>query len=181
MPKIFKVLDHLTVVYDWTYKIVMFICKILLIADILITTLAVAGRYISFIPAPAWSEQMVLTFMVYMAVLSAALGIRKGSHIRMTALDNKLPKKLTMSLDIVADLAVLALGIIMISTGVDVCNSPLARFGKYESIPTLSRVWMYIPIPVAGVSMVLFEIEAIYRHIRAFFVKEEPEAAKEVQ
>ncbi|MDO4483304.1 MAG: TRAP transporter small permease [Clostridia bacterium] len=179
MPKIFKTLDKLEVVYDWTYKIVMFICKILLIADIAITVLSVLGRYVSFIPAPAWGEQMVLTFMVYMAVLSAALGIRRGAHIRMTALDNKLPKKLIKVLDIVADVAVLVLAVIMIQTGLNICNSPLAKFGKYESIPTLSRVWMYLPVPVAGVSMILFEIEAIYRHIKAFFVQEEP--AKEVQ
>lgn len=178
MPRIFKVLDHLEPIYDWTYKIVMFICKILLIADILITALAVAGRYIPFIPAPAWSEQMVLTFMVYMAVLSAALGIRKGSHIRMTAFDNKLPANVLKTLDIIADIAVMALGIIMLTSGIDVCNSPLAKFGKYESIPTLSRVWMYVPIPVAGVSMIVFEIESIYRHIKGFFVKEEK---KEVQ
>lgn len=29
-----------------------------------------------------WGEQMVLTFMVYMAVLSAALAIRTNGHIR---------------------------------------------------------------------------------------------------
>ena len=178
MPKIFKTLDHLEPIYDWTYKIVMFICKILLIADILITSLAVAGRYIPFIPAPAWSEQMVLTFMVYMAVLSAALGIRKGAHIRMTAFDSKLPKNLLKILDILADVAVLALGVIFLTSGIDVCNSPLAKFGKYESIPTLSRVWMYMPIPVAGVSMIVFEIEAIYRHIKSFFIDDEK---KEVQ
>ena len=173
MPKIFKILDKLEVVYNWTYKIVMFICKFLLVADILITSYAVLGRYVPFIPDPAWSEQLVLTFMVYMAVLSAALGIRKGAHIRMTAFDSKLPPKVLKTLDILADLAVLALGIIMLTTGIEVVNSPLAKFGKYESIPSLSRVWMYIPMPVAGVSMILFEIESIYRHIKSFFVKEE--------
>ena len=88
MPKIFKVLDKIRPLYDWTYKIVMFICKVLLIVDILITTMAVCGRYISFIPDPAWSEQVVLTCMIYMAVLSATLAIRRNAHIRMTALDN---------------------------------------------------------------------------------------------
>ena len=44
MPKIFKVLDKIRPLYDWTYKIVMFICKVLLIVDILITTMAVCGR-----------------------------------------------------------------------------------------------------------------------------------------
>ena len=173
MPKVFQVLDKIKPVYDITYKVVMFLCKILLIADILITSMSVLGRYVSFIPDPAWSEQMVLTLMVYMAVLSATLAIRNGAHIRMTVFDAKLPKNVVKVLDVVADVAVLALGIIMLKYGLDVCNSPLAKFGKYESLPQLSRVWMYAPIPLAGATMIIFEIEQIYGHIKAFFVARE--------
>lgn len=61
MPEIFKTIDKIKPAYDFTYKAVMVICKLLLIADILITTMAVAGRYIPFIPDPAWSEEVVLT------------------------------------------------------------------------------------------------------------------------
>ncbi len=55
--------------------------------------------------------------MCYMAVLSAALAIRRGSHIRMTALDTYLPKNLIKALDILADLSILALAIIMLTVG----------------------------------------------------------------
>ena len=158
--------------YSWTYKIVMFICKILLIVDILVTSMAVAGRYISFIPDPAWSEQVVLTCMVYMAVLSATLAIRTNSHIRMTVFDQYLPKNVVKTLDVVSDIAVMVLGYILLTKGIEVCQSPLAKFGKYESLPWLSRVWMYIPIPLAGGSMIIFEIEQLVDHIKAFFVKE---------
>ena len=79
MPKIFTTLDKIKPAYDVTYKVVLFICKILLIVDILITTMSVVGRYVPFIPDPAWSEEVVLTCMSYMAVLSAALAIRRGA------------------------------------------------------------------------------------------------------
>lgn len=177
MPAFFKTLDKLRPVYEWTYRILMFVCKLLLIGDILITSMAVAGRYISFIPDPAWSEQMVLTMMVYMAVLSAALAIRRRAHIRMTAFDNKLPKNVIKALDVLSDLAVLTLGVILLVEGAKVCNSPLAKFGKYESIPTLSRVWMYLPIPIAGGSMIIFEMEQIFQHIEAFFIADETKEA----
>ena len=39
MPKIFTTLDKIKPAYDITYKVVLFICKILLIADIAITTM----------------------------------------------------------------------------------------------------------------------------------------------
>ena len=178
MPKIFQTLDKIRPVYNVTYKVVMVICKLLLIADILITTFAVIGRYVPFIPNPSWTEQVVLTLMVYMAVLSATLAIRTDSHIRMTALDRFLPKKLIMVLDVLADLAVMTLGVLMLVYGWKVCQSPLAKFGKYESMPWLSRFWMYFPIPVAGVGMIIFELEAVYNHIKAFFVPAEKEGEK---
>ena len=60
----------------------------------------------------------------------------------------------------------------MLVYGIIVCQSPLARFGKYESIPTLSRVWMYLPIPIAGAGMIIFELEQIFQHIETFFKKD---------
>ena len=85
VPQIFRSLEKIKPLYDWTYKILMFVCRILLIGDILITCWSVAGRYIPFITDPHWSEEVVLTLMVYMTVLSASLAIRRAAHIRMTA------------------------------------------------------------------------------------------------
>ena len=155
-----------------TYKAVMVLCKLLLIVDILITTMAVAGRYISFIPDPAWSEEVVLTCMSYMAVLSAALAIRRGAHIRMTALDQYLPAKLVKSLDILADIAVLDLAVIMLTVGWKYASG-IGSKGTYVSMPKVSRFWMYFPVPLAGAAMLIFEIEALYNHIKSLFVKEE--------
>jgi len=172
MPEIFNKIDKIKPAYDVVYKITMVICKLLLIADIAITSMAVCGRYIPFIPDPAWSEQVVLTLMSYMAVLSAALAIRNGSHIRMTALDIYLPKALIRFLDILADVAVLILAVIMITVGWQYALTIGGR-GAYESMPWLSRFWMYFPVPLAGVAMLVFEIEAIYNHIKGIFVKED--------
>ena len=172
MPAIFEKIDKIKPAYDITYKVVMFICKILLIADILITSMSVAGRYIPFIPDPAWSEEVVLTCMSYMAVLSAALAIRRGAHIRMTALDPYLPKTLVKILDVIADLAVLILAVIMITVGWKYASG-IGSKGTYVSMPKVSRFWMYFPVALAGVAMLIFELEALYNHIKVFFVKEE--------
>ena len=171
MPALFRTLEKIKPVYDWTYKILMFICKLLLIGDIIITAWAVAGRYIPFISDPHWSEEIVLTLMVYMAVLSATLAIRRGAHIRMTAFDSYLPKKtLLVSADILADIAVLVLGVVLVYYGVKFCNSPLSLRGKYASLP-LSKFWQYLPIPVAGIGMIIFEVEQIFLHIEALYLE----------
>ena len=178
MPAFFKALEKIKPVYDWTYKIMMFICKLLLIGDILITSWAVAGRYIPFISDPHWSEEIVLTLMAYMAVLSATLAIRRRAHIRMTAFDTYLPKKVLVISDLLADIAVMVLGVVLVIYGIRFCNSPLSIRGKYASIPTLSKFWQYLPIPVAGVGMIVFELEQVFLHLEELFVKDkEKEAA----
>ncbi len=171
-PAFFRTLEKLRPLYDWTYKILMFVCRILLIGDIFITVWSVAGRYIPFITDPHWSEEIVLTLMVYMTVLSASLAIRRGAHIRMTAFDNYLPPKVIKVLDLIADIAVLALGVVLVIYGIRFCNSPLSLRGKYASLPKLSKFWQYLPVPVAGVSMIIFELEQIFRHLEAFWVKD---------
>ena len=175
--KVFHALDKIKVVYDIAEKIMMFLCKILLIADILITCYIVIGRYVNFIPAPVWGEQVVLTLMVYMAVLSATLAIRKNAHIRMTCFDRYLPKTLLNVLELVSDILVMILGYVMLKYGWDSAYKMLIRNTKYDSLPWLSRFWMYFPVPVAGAGMIIFEIEQLYQHIKGFFINEEKEVA----
>lgn len=172
MPAIFNTLDKIKPAYDVLYKVILFICKILLIADILITSYSVLGRYVSFINDPSWSEEVVLTLMSYMAVLSAALAIRRGAHIHMDVFDQYLPKNVVKFLDLLADVCVLALAIVMLVVGWQYASGIGAK-GSYVSMPFLSRFWMYAPVPLAGLVMIVFLIEKIYNDIKAFFVKEE--------
>lgn len=171
MAGFFKAVDKFKPVYDVAYKIVLFLCKLLLVADILITCMSVLGRYVPFIPDPAWSEEVVLTLMSYMAVLSAALAIRRNAHIRMTAFDRYLPSAVIKALDVISDLCVFALAIVMVVVGWKYAST-LGAKGSYVSMPSVSRFWMYFPIPIAGVAMIVFELEALYNHIKNIFVKE---------
>lgn len=171
MAAFFQKVDRLKPLYDVTYKAVLLLCKLLLVADILITSMSVLGRYVPFVPDPAWSEEIVLTLMAYMAVLSAALAIRRGAHIRMTALDRYLPKGLIKALDLLADLCVMLLAVVMLVVGWQYAVKIGAR-GVYVSMPKLSRFWMYFPIPVAGFAMIVFELEALYGHVKSILLKE---------
>lgn len=172
MQNFFATIDRFKRVYDIVYAVILFTCKILLIADIAITTLTVLGRYVSFIPDPVWSEEVILTLMTYMAVLSAALAIRRGAHIRMSALDHYLPPKVLNSLDLLSDIAVMALALVMIVVGFRYALG-IGSKGTYISMPFLSKFWMYFPIPLAGCAMLVFQLESMYNHIRKFFINEE--------
>ena len=171
MQTFFSKVDKLKPVYDVVFKAAMNLCKALLIIDILITSYSIIGRYVPFIDDPAWSEEIVLTCMSYMAVLSAALAIRRGAHIRMTAFDRYLPKKLLTVSDLIADAAVMVLAVVMLVVGMQYATGIGAK-ATYVSLPEISKFWMYFPVPLAGIFMIIFELEAIYNHIKEFFIKE---------
>jgi len=176
-------MEKLKLFYDWMYKVTLFICKVLLVADILVVCFTVLGRYVSFIPDPTWTEEITLTLMSYMAVLSGALAIRRGAHIRMTSFDRYLPKKLINVLDILADIAILALAYVMIVEGFKYADG-IGGKGFYPSLPWLSKKVMYMPIPVAGIAMVIFELESLVNNIRRLMGKKvyvEKEATLEEQ
>lgn len=160
MPAFFQGLKKIEPVYEWVYKIFMLICKLMLVADILITTWIVIARYITAIPTPSWGEDVILTLMAYMAVLSAALAIRRNAHIRMTSFDIYLPKKFVEFLDLVADVAVCVLAIIMLTVGLKFAIG-IGSVGYYSSMPSVSKFWQYFPIPLAGIAMLFFELERI--------------------
>ena len=172
MPDVFIKLRKFEKVYNFVYSVFMLICKLLLVADILITSWIVLARYIKVIPAPNWGEELILTLMSYMAVLSAALAIKRNAHIRMTAFDRYLPEKMIITLDLVADLAVLALAVVMLTTGWSYATG-LGAKGTFISMPWLSKFWQYFPIPLAGLAMIFFEIERIVLDVERYFIREE--------
>ena len=154
--------------YQRLYDFVMIICKLLLIADIAITSMAVAGRYISFIPDPAWSEELVLTCMIYMALISASLAIKRQAHIRMTALDMYLPKVVVKILDVFGDLVVLAFAALITVVGFQYAMK-VGQNSMYTSLPWLSKFWLYVPVPIAGAAMILFQIPLLIEHAKRLF------------
>jgi len=167
---LFERLDKALPFYHWIYQLVLLLCKIILIVVILATSFAVLGRYIPQIPNPVWTEELVVTAMAYLAVLSASLAIRKRSHIKMSAFDRFLPKKMIVITDIIADLAVLALAIIFIRYGWAFAVR-MGSFARFTSLP-ITRFWTHFPIPLAGVFMIIFEIESLYLNVKRFCGRE---------
>lgn len=178
MSKLKKGLDAL-------YEIDLFLCKIFLIADVLITSYAVLGRYcqqlaikhgalqwLSFIKDPAWSEEIVLTCMIYMAFLSAALAIRRRAHIRMTSMDRYLPVKVVQALDVFGDVLVLLFSIAILAEGAGYVMA-ISQKSFYVSLPWLSRMWLYLPVPLSAVGMVIFQVEVFADHVRVLLGKGE--------
>ncbi len=148
--------------YDGFHKGILVPCKCLLIIEIVIAALVVVTRYMPGIVVPTWSEETILTCMVYMAMLSAAMGLRRHAHIRMTAFDPFLPQKAVKVLDLFGYFVVLAFALVMVVEGWKFAVSMGAK-GAYASMPFLSKFWLYFPIPLSGLVTCVVELEQIFK------------------
>ena len=92
------------------------------------------------------------------------VGIGLAGMLTSTVLAVKATPK---ALDILADFAVLVLAVIMMTQGWTYAIS-IGSKGTYVSMTWLSRFWMYFPICLAGVAMIVFEIEAIQESVKSF-------------
>lgn len=154
-------MDKVKKFFDAVYWFFMTICKIGFIGMVVLTTYCIINRY--FIKDPCtWGEPVVLMFMVYMSMISAALAIRKDTHIRMQIVDMFLPKKVVAVMCGFAQVLIFCFGVFMIIYG----NKFAVLAGR--NIMTgvgIKSMWLYVSIPVAGVAMCLMELERFINFI----------------
>lgn len=168
MDGFFKALDKLKPIYDFVDKAIMLFCKLLLTAEIVICSYVVFCRFIGRhigLESPAWGEEIILTCMVYMALASAAMAVCGNAHIRMTAFDSRLPKRAIICLDILSDVHVMAFGFVMLIEGWSNATGVGSR-GFFVSIPTLPKFWLFLPVPISGFGIIMFELETLYGHVK---------------
>jgi len=178
---VFDSLDKAKPLFNKVYDFLLIVCKLLLIGTIAVTCLMVGGRYWPWGRAPAWTEEVILTLMAYMSLLSAALAVRKRAHIRMVALDPFLNKTFLKWLDLIADVLVIAFCILLMTEGYRFAVNIGAR-GFFTSMPNIPLTWRFLPVPLGAVFMLFFSIEVFYDHIRAMFIKDDkPESAEAIE
>jgi TRAP-type C4-dicarboxylate transport system permease small subunit len=108
--------------------------------------------------SPSWSEAAALTLMVWFVTLAAAVGVREGFHIRLVALVEAMPAPVRKGVEIAAHLIVLGFGAMLAVQGAELVARTWAH--AVPSLP-ITRGFAYLPLPVAGVLVVLFSLEHV--------------------
>ena len=148
-------MKSVTKFFDIVYRFFMVTCQIMFVGMVVICFAVVVNRYVLKTPM-AWGEPVVLLCMVYMSLVSAALAIRKDTHIRMQVIDFLVPKKVICVLRGFAQMLIFGFGVFMIIYG--------AQFTELAGRNVITGVgikssWLYIACPIAGVAMCLMELE----------------------
>ncbi len=146
---------HVTRFFDAVYWLFMTSCKISFAGMVLICAAVVFNRY-ALKTSMTWGEPVVLMCMVYMSLVSAALAIRRDTHIRMQIIDFVAPKSVVNAMRIAAQIGIFLFGVFMIRYGWQF--SLLARRNIMTGVGIRS-IWLYLACPAAGIAICLMEIE----------------------
>ncbi|MEC5406186.1 TRAP transporter large permease subunit [Paraburkholderia sp. MPAMCS5] len=133
---------------------------LLVVAEIFVLLAGVTSRYLLREPL-VWSDELASMLFLWLAMLGAVVALRRGEHMRMTALVGKASPAVRAFLDLVAIAAPLAFLLLVIG--------PAVEFAQDEGIITtpaldISNMWRAAALPIGCALMLLV---ACLRLIRA--------------
>ncbi|HTR06129.1 MAG TPA: TRAP transporter large permease subunit [Paraburkholderia sp.] len=122
---------------------------LLVLAEIFVLLAGVTSRYVLHTPL-VWSDELASMLFVWLAMLGAVIALRRGEHMRMTALVGKTSPKVRAFLDVVAIAAPLAFLLLIVGPAVD--------FAQDQGIITtpalgISDTWRAAALPVGSALM----------------------------
>lgn len=165
-------------VVDKVFSVICGACRVMLFAIFAIMWIVVFGRYFLG-KTPIWGEELVLFLMTWVAMLSGADALRRDAHLKITILDNILPPKALLAVEILWDTVILVLCAVLTYYSAQTLKSGFAL--TYQGLK-ISEGWAYLSIPVGFVLLCVADFERLLKHICAWMGKPvQPEAEKEAK
>ncbi|MEA3129410.1 MAG: hypothetical protein QOF46_1205, partial [Paraburkholderia sp.] len=132
---------------------------LLVLAEIVVLLAGVTSRYILHSPL-VWSDELASMLFLWLAMLGAVIALRRGEHMRMTALVGMARPGVRAFLDVVAIAAPIAFLVMVIG--------PAISFAQDESFITtpaleLSNSWRAAALPVGSALMLLVAVVRLAR------------------
>ncbi|PRY19342.1 TRAP-type C4-dicarboxylate transport system permease small subunit [Aliiruegeria haliotis] len=122
------------------------LCRILLLVMAIDILNLVFGRYV-LSKSPMWGEDLAILCLVWFSLLSVALAIRDGQHMRVVLLINAFPAKLRHSTEIINHVLAIGFSILMVVKGIDLC---LLNLNNTMSGLGISTFWLFLAMPLSG-------------------------------
>ncbi|WP_235231267.1 MULTISPECIES: TRAP transporter small permease [unclassified Thermotoga] len=112
----------------------------------------VVARYV-FNKPPTWSEETTLLVMIWVSLLTAGIGVRRGIHMKVELFLSTLPLLMRKVCEIAVLLVVGYYGYVMAK------YSYILAIRLPNKLPAtgISVVWMYMPASICGV-LIIFSV-----------------------
>lgn len=130
---------------DKLNKISEVILFFLMVGMIGVTTMQIFCRF--FLDALIWSEELTRFMLVGASLLGAAIAFKRGSHIAVTFLVQKLPTAIRKLVALIVQL--IGIGFFFI---VAYYGALLMKSESYQTTPAMgiSMTWVYLMYPLIG-------------------------------
>ncbi len=121
------------------------------VAMTLLVLVQVVLRYIFNVPL-VWVEEMTVFLMIWMAFMGAAIGVRRGAHIAMTILVDRLPDAVARGLFYLSTVAIIAFSAVVAWHGVLLA---LSVGGQRSAALGLPMAVPYTIVPLGALLIIL--------------------------
>src|SRR6476660_1545398 len=144
---------------DIVGMLVEFPAALLVAAEVVVLLMGVIWRYVLHTPL-VWSDELASILFLWLAMLGSVVALRRGEHMRMTAIVGKLPRHLRAFLDLIAIAAALAFLLFVVR--------PAYEFAEDEMLITtpsleLANSWRAAALPIGIALMILVGFLQIFR------------------
>jgi TRAP-type C4-dicarboxylate transport system permease small subunit len=144
---------------DAVYLISIVVAGTCMVVMTLIIPLGVFFRY-ALNSALSWPEPAATIMMIYFSFLGGAAVYRANAHMAVTAILNAVPERAQRAMNAGIHASMIAVALFMIVYGAQLVqvtwNQTIAEF------PWMPVGFTYLPIPVSGVTTLLFIVERIW-------------------
>lgn len=140
-------------------KLVEYPAALLVLADIVVLFSGVVSRYLMHSPL-LWSDELASLLFLWLAMLGAVVALRRGEHMRMTALISKTSPQVRALLELVATAACLAFLAMIAWPAVEYAVEEMQITTPALEIP---NAWRAAALPVGVGLMGLFAMLRLLR------------------
>ena len=130
-------------------------CAVSVVALTVIVSLQVFNRFVLKTPL-AWSEDLAMLLFQWVVFLGAALGVKRTRHFGIELVVRKFPERMRHWVEVIIPMVMAIVALVMIVQG-----WTLVGFNRTRTFPTmdLTYTWAFLPIPLAGVLILIYLVE----------------------
>ncbi len=151
-----------TKILDIYARVILFVIIVLMFALIFSVGLQILGRYVPFIPRFLWAEEVARFSLIWTILLGSMIGVREEKHFYVDFLPRNMPKWAEIAIRVIYYVFMLLVAGIFITSGY---RYYMMGYIQSSELTGLNLAWLYVSVPIAGVTWLLFLIERAWLEI----------------
>jgi TRAP-type C4-dicarboxylate transport system permease small subunit len=132
-------------------------------------------RYV-FLDPPFWGDTLAVFANIWLVLMAFSLAVYDREHIAMQGMYDSLPRGVAVSLRLVWDVAILAMGVFMLVYGLVLVDNIR---GSYHELAGLPKKWPVTILPVFGFLTIFAVLEPIVTDIKRLFNRKDTDEGDE--